>query len=139
MTDPKDLSGKFAIVGVAESDEMGIVPHKSALQLHTEAARNAITDAGLSKNDIDAVFSAGRMLAVETAEYLGLRPRYIDGSIVGGCSFIMDAQHAMAAINAGLCEVALVRDGARGSLGGGSPPWDATSGWSRIRVWLRSG
>src|SRR5437867_9771316 len=114
MTDPKDLSGKFAIVGVAESDEMGIVPHKSALQLHAEAARNAITDAGLSKSDIDAVFSAGRMLAVETAEYLGLRPRYIDGTIVGGCSFIMHAQHAMAAINAGLCEAALVTHGESG-------------------------
>ena len=88
MANPKDLSGKFAIVGVAESDEMGILPHKSALQLHAEAARNAVTDAGLSKTDIDAVFSAGRTLAVETAEYLGIRPRYIDGTIVGGCSFI---------------------------------------------------
>ena len=125
MTDPKDLSGKFAIVGVAESDEMGIVPHKSALQLHAEAARNAIAEAGLSKNDIDAVFSAGRMLAVETAEYLGLRPRYIDGTIVGGCSFIMHAQHAMAAINAGLCEVALVTHGESGRSRVGMPPFDA--------------
>jgi acetyl-CoA acetyltransferase len=125
MSNPKDLSGKFAIVGVAESDEMGILPHKSALQLHAEAARNAVADAGLSKTDIDAVFSAGRMLAVETAEYLGIRPRYIDGTIVGGCSFIMHAQHAMAAINAGLCEVALVTHGESGRSRVGMPSFDA--------------
>ena len=114
MTNFKDLSGKFAIVGVAESDEMGTVPNKSALQLHAEAARNAIADAGLTKNDVDAVFSAGRMFSTETAEYLGIRPRYIDGTSVGGCSFIQHCQHAMAAINAGLCEVALITHGESG-------------------------
>jgi len=121
MTNFKDLSGKFAIVGVAESDEMGTVPHKSALQLHAEAARNAIADAGLTKNDIDAVFSAGRVFSTETAEYLGIRPRYIDGTSVGGCSFIQHCQHAMAAINAGLCEVALLTHGESGRSRLGMP------------------
>jgi acetyl-CoA acetyltransferase len=114
MENFKQLSGKFAIVGVAESDELGILPHKSALQLHVEAARNAIADAGLSKSDIDGVFSAGRMFATETAEYMGLRPRYIDGTMVGGCSFLNHVQHAMAAINAGLCNVALITHGESG-------------------------
>lgn len=114
MSDFKNLSGKFALVGVAESDELGALPHKSALQLHMEAARNAIADAGLNKNDIDGVFSAGRLFATETAEYLGLRPRYIDGTMVGGCSFLHHVQHAMAAINAGLCEVALITHGESG-------------------------
>jgi acetyl-CoA acetyltransferase len=121
MTNFKDLSGKFAIVGVAESDEMGTVPHKSALQLHAEAARNAIADAGLTKNDIDAVFSAGRVFSTETAEYLGIRPRYLDGTSVGGCSFIQHCQHAMAAINAGLCEVALITHGESGRSRLGMP------------------
>ena len=121
MTNFKDLSGKFAIVGVAESDEMGTVPHKSALQLHAEAARNAIADAGLTKNDSDAVFSAGRVFSTETAEYLGIRPRYIDGTSVGGCSFIQHCQHAMAAINAGLCEVALITHGESGRSRLGMP------------------
>lgn len=114
MADFRELSGKFALVGVAESDELGTLPHKSALQLHAEAARNAIADAGLTKNDIDGVFSAGRLFATETAEYLGIRPRYIDGTMVGGCSFLLHVQHAMAAINAGLCEVALVTHGESG-------------------------
>jgi acetyl-CoA acetyltransferase len=121
MSNYKDLSGKFAIVGVAESDEMGTVPNKSALQLHAEAARNAIADAGLTKNDVDAVFSAGRIFSTETAEYLGIRPRYIDGTSVGGCSFIQHCQHAIAAINAGLCEVALITHGESGRSRLGMP------------------
>jgi acetyl-CoA acetyltransferase len=121
MSNYKDLSGKFAIVGVAESDEMGTVPHKSALQLHAEAARNALADAGLTKNDVDAVFSAGRVFSTETAEYLGIRPRYIDGTSIGGCSFIQHCQHAMAAINAGLCEVALITHGESGRSRVGMP------------------
>jgi acetyl-CoA acetyltransferase len=121
MSNYKELSGKFAIVGVAESDELGTVPHKSALQLHAEAARNAIADAGLTKNDVDAVFSAGRAFSLETAEYLGIRPRYIDGTSIGGCSFIQHCQHAMAAINAGLCEVALITHGESGRSRVGMP------------------
>ena len=38
---------KAAIVGTDESDEIGIVPGKSTLQLHAEAARNALADAGI--------------------------------------------------------------------------------------------
>ncbi|MBM4257508.1 MAG: thiolase [Deltaproteobacteria bacterium] len=121
MSNYKDLSGKFAIVGVAESDEMGTVPNKSALQLHAEAARNAIADAGLTKNDVDAVFSAGRIFSTETAEYLGIRPRYIDGTSVGGCSFIQHCQHAIAAINAGLCEIVLITHGESGRSRLGMP------------------
>ena len=34
-----------AIVGVAESDEIGRVPNKSSLQHHAEAAYNALEDA----------------------------------------------------------------------------------------------
>jgi acetyl-CoA acetyltransferase len=107
--------GRIAIVGVAESDEMGRLPHKSAFSLHTEAARNALADAGLDKRDVDAIFSAGLWMAAETAEYMGLTPRYVDGTQIGGCSFIAHVQHAMAAIEAGICEVALVTHGESGA------------------------
>jgi 3-oxoacyl-[acyl-carrier-protein] synthase III len=53
------LYKKAAIVGVAESDEIGVVPDKSALQLHAEAARNALEDAGIDKSEVDAIFTAG--------------------------------------------------------------------------------
>ena len=40
------LSGQSAIVGVAESDQIGNVPDKSPLAHHAEAAINALDDAG---------------------------------------------------------------------------------------------
>src|SRR5581483_2303694 len=83
--DLRRLRGRVAIVGVGESDEMGKLPHKSALALHAEAARNALADAGLAKADVDGVFSAGRWMSAETAEYLGIRPRFVDGTLIGGC------------------------------------------------------
>jgi acetyl-CoA acetyltransferase len=107
--------GRVAIVGAAESDEMGRLPHKSAFALHAEAARSALADAGLHKDDVDGVFSAGLWMASETAEYMGLRPRYVDGTQIGGCSFLAHVQHAMAAIEAGVCEVALVTHGESGA------------------------
>ena len=112
---------RVAIVGVAESDEMGRLPHKSAFALHAEAARNALADAGLTKADVDAVFSAGLWMASETAEYMGIRPRYIDGTQIGGCSFIAHVQHAMGAIQAGICEVALITHGESGASRIGMP------------------
>src|SRR5581483_3028166 len=108
-----NLSRSAAIVGVAESDQLGVVPNKSALQHHAEAAVNALADAGLSLSDVDGVFTAGYSTLV-TAEYLGIRPRFTDATYVGGSSFVIHVAHAMAAINAGYCEVALITHGQAG-------------------------
>ncbi len=113
--DYRKQRGTVAIVGAAESDELGKLPHKSALALHMEATHNALADAGLKKSDIDAVFTSGRNMANELPEYLGIRPRFLGGTQVGGCSFILHVEHAMAAINAGLCEVALITHGESGA------------------------
>ena len=112
----------IAIVGVAESDEMGTVPNKSSLQHHAEAAHNALEDAGLSKSDVDGVFTAG-FSTLATAEYLGIQPGYTDNTSVGGSSFVIHVAHAVAAIRAGFCEVALITHGqagrsTRGRVGG---------------------
>ena len=129
MSDFRHQRGTVAIVGVAESDEMGRLPHKSALALHMEATCNALEDAGLRKSDVDAVFTSGRNMANDIPEYLGIRPRFVDGTQVGGCSFILHVEHAMAAINAGLCEVALITHGESGYSGIGMPGtrWGADS------------
>src|SRR2546422_5630144 len=119
--DVRRMRGRVAIVGAAEADEHGRLPHKSAFQLHAEAARNALADAGLRKDAVDAVFSAGLWMGSETAEYLGIRPRYIDGTRIGGCSFIAHVEHAMAAIAAGVCEVALITHGESGASRIGMP------------------
>jgi acetyl-CoA acetyltransferase len=117
----KQLRGAVAIVGAAESDELGRLPGKSALTLHMEAARNALADAGLRKEDVDAVFTAGRNMVNEVPEYLGIRPRYVDGTQMGGCSFLAHVEHAMAGIAAGLFEVALITHGESGYSRVGMP------------------
>jgi acetyl-CoA acetyltransferase len=108
-----NLSKTAAIVGVAESDEIGVVPGKSALALHAEAAQNALDDAGLAKNDVDGYLTAGYS-NYDVAEYLGINPRYTDSTSVGGSSFVIHVAHAVAAINAGYCEVALITHGQSG-------------------------
>ena len=119
--DVTKMRGTVAIAGVAESDELGRLPHKSSLHLHMEATYNALADAGLKKSDVDAVFTSGRNMASDVPEYLGIRPRFVGGTHVGGCSFIMHVEHAMAAINAGLCEVALITHGESGHSGVAMP------------------
>ena len=114
---------RIAIVGAAESDEIGHVPDKSALQHHAEAAYNALEDAGLAKADVDGLFTAGYSTLL-TAEYMGIQPRYTDSTSVGGSSFVIHVAHAMAAIQAGYCEVALITHGQIGYSGrgqGGAP------------------
>jgi acetyl-CoA acetyltransferase len=100
-------------VGVAESDQIGRVPNKSPLQLHAEAARNALDDAGLKLSDVDGFLTAGYN-GYDVAEYLGIQPRYTDSTSVGGASFVIHLAHALAAINAGYCEVAVITHGQSG-------------------------
>ena len=98
-----------AIAGVAES-RFGEVPDATALQLHQEAAALALADAGLTPSDVDGLFSCGAdiMHPLILGEYLGLRPGYVDGTQVGGSSWEFFVHHAVGAIEAGLCDVALL-------------------------------
>ena len=107
------LSGKAAIVGAAESDQIGQIPDKSAIQLHAEAALNALDEAGLRLSDVDGMFTAG-FSTPEVAEYLGVVPRYTDNTSVGGSSFVIHVGHAATAIANGLCSVALITHGESG-------------------------
>ena len=116
-----ELRGKVAIVGADEADENGAQPDKSVLRLHAESATNAIRDAGLTKDDIDGLFTAGTNAAT-LAEYLGLRPRYVDGTSVGGCSFVIMIEHAMLALSHGMCNYALISHGESGRSRVGHPP-----------------
>ncbi|WP_251552037.1 acetyl-CoA acetyltransferase [Neobacillus muris] len=102
-----------AIVGVAESD-LGIVPNKSVLQLQAKAAKLALDDAGFAKDDVDAIFTAGNWSWAPNmmlAEYLGIQPKYTDGTNIGGSSFESHVAHAAAGIRAGLFDVALITYG----------------------------
>ena len=92
----------IAVVGAAETTELGIIPDLSQMQLHADGALNALADAGLSPGDIDGLATAGAS-PVDLAHYLGVTPRWVDGTSVGGCSFLIHVRHAVAAIEAGYC------------------------------------
>jgi acetyl-CoA acetyltransferase len=115
----KELSNSVAIVGVDESDEIGTLPNVSQLSLHLQAIHNAVADAGLKITDIDGIFTAGQHSPVLLGEALGITPRYVDGTTVGGCSFIIMVGHALLALHHGLCDVAVVSHGESGKSGTG--------------------
>src|SRR4029077_14002791 len=95
-----------AVVGAAETTKMGKIPDVSVIGLHADAALNTLRDAGLKPSDIDGVACAG-ISPVDVAYYLGITPTWVDGTQVGGCSFMLHVRHAAAAINEGLCKTVL--------------------------------
>jgi acetyl-CoA acetyltransferase len=114
--------GKAAIVGTAESDLGEVGPGFTPLDLIGQATERALDDAGLEKKDVDGLFSASAyysMATVSAGEYLGIRPRYSDATNMGGSSFVSHLLHAAAALEAGLCEVALVTYASTQRSGGG--------------------
>ncbi len=103
-------NGRIAIVGAAESD-YGRVPYLTEMEMHAQATWRALEDSGLRKNDIDALFCSSHSLGMPTVmlgEYLLIFPRYTDSTSIGGSSFEAHLNHAMIAIRAGKCEVALI-------------------------------
>ena len=102
-----------AVVGAAETTQMGRIPDMSVLGLHADAALNALADCGLKPSDIDGVATAGES-PVQLAQYLGITPTWADGTSVGGCSFMLHVRHAAAAINEGLCNTVLITHGESG-------------------------
>lgn len=107
------MRNKVAIVGAAETTDLGIIKDRSQLELHADAALNALADAGLSITDIDG-FATAHESPTDVAAYLGIDPRWVDGTTIGGCSFIAHVRHAAAAIEAGLCSTVLITHGESG-------------------------
>ena len=105
------LSGHASIAGVYEHPTRW-APEKTEFQLMAESARGALDDCGLPLAEVDGLFAAsmsmGIMGVVQLSEYLNLKPRHLDGTNIGGSSFVSHVAHAAAAIHAGLCNVALV-------------------------------
>ena len=106
--------GSIAIAGAAETTALGVVPGMSQIMLHADAALNALADAGLRTRDIDGLACVGPMMPQQVSHYLGLVPRWVDGTGVGGCSFMLHVRHAAAAIHAGYCHTVLVTHGESG-------------------------
>jgi acetyl-CoA acetyltransferase len=102
------------IAGAAETDQVGKLPDHSTLQLHTESALNALADAGLSVKDIDGIATVSSPGPVQVAHSLGIVPRWMDGTAVGGTSFLLHVRHAAAAIRSGYATTVLITHGESG-------------------------
>jgi acetyl-CoA acetyltransferase len=109
------------IVGVADAalrDGKVLTP-MSVLQLQALAARDALADAGIPMREVDGLLTAGmwgvpgpgQLATVTLSEYLGIVPRFVDGTNIGGSAFEAHVAHAAMAIEAGRCEVALITYG----------------------------
>ena len=97
------------IAGVAETP-LGEVWDQTELSMVALAAREAVAEAGMTLRDVDGIFVnyMGEEGSVQVGEYLGIQPRYADSSDLGGAAFEAFIHHAMLAVAAGRCEVALV-------------------------------
>lgn len=93
---------KVAVVGTALSD-CGRVDGPTSYALHAQAARRALADSGLDRGVVDGLCSAGlgTLAPVEVADYLGIRPIWVDSTAVGGATWEVMAAHAADAIAAG--------------------------------------
>lgn len=109
------LKGKAYIAGAYEHPTRKAVD-RTVAQLHADVALGALKDAGLSLADVDGYFCAGDIPGWSApgigpfalVEYLGLNLRYLDTTESWGSAYINHVAHAVEAITAGKCRVALV-------------------------------
>ena len=105
-----ELRGKSAIVGTGHAG-FGEAHGLTAYDVMAQSALAALGDAGLNLSDVDGLFCTmmeDSMPALMAAEYLGIQPRFIDGTMSGGSSFVNYLTSATMALDAGLCDVALI-------------------------------
>jgi acetyl-CoA C-acetyltransferase len=104
------LNGKAYVAGIYEHPTR-LATDLSLAMIHAEVAKGALEDAGLTKADVDGYFCAGDapgLGPMSMVEYMGLNVRHIDSTDTGGSSYIVHVGHAVEAIAAGKCKVALI-------------------------------
>ncbi len=112
-TTTESLKNKVAIVGAADT-EVGVVPHLSATQLYVKAAKLALEDAGITKNDVDGLITCISFVepfmyhAEMIAEYMQIFPRYCMTAQSGGGTTLAIMHHAASAIVTGMCDTVLI-------------------------------
>jgi acetyl-CoA acetyltransferase len=107
------LRNKVAIVGAADT-EVGVVPDLSATQLYVKAARLALADAGIGKDQVDGLITCFSWAepyvyhAEMIAEYMQIFPRYCITAPAGGGTTLAMLHHAASAIATGMCKTILI-------------------------------
>ncbi len=106
------MSRRVAVAGVALSD-VGRVDNSTPYALTAQAARRALADAGLTPDQVDGFASTGlgALAPADVAEYMGLAPRWLDSTSVGGAAWEVMAAHAADAIALGHADVVLLAYG----------------------------
>ncbi|WP_026639522.1 thiolase [Bordetella petrii] len=104
------LRGAAAITGVGQAG-LGEAHGYTEMEILVQSAQLAVADAGLTMQDIDGIATASvssTMWAMPVIEYLGIRPTFIDNTMVGGSSFVAHLMPAILALNSGQCNAVLV-------------------------------
>lgn len=107
------MRGKAVIAGIGQT-EFGKLPGRSTISMNIEACRNALADAGIEKDMIDGLYAKCPTSLIESfygqklAEAMGIQPRVGGVWDQGGAANTSQIGMAAMAIEAGLCEVALV-------------------------------
>ncbi|CAN7781826.1 acetyl-CoA acetyltransferase [Cupriavidus necator] len=137
MTISRIPSREAVIISVADApliDGMLATP-ASPVAAQALVAHAALRQAGLTVGDVDGLLTAGtwgvpgvgQMPTIALGEYLGIVPRFFDGTNIGGAAFESHVGHAAMAIESGQCDVALITYGStqksdRSRSLGGRPP-----------------
>jgi acetyl-CoA acetyltransferase len=123
------LKGTAAVVGIGElNPTKEAPPEATALGLMSNAAAEAIADAGLETKDIDgflcgmAFADAGLLYPASVAEVMGINPRMLNQVDIGGASPAGMVWRAAAAIQAGMCQAVLCVVGDLNKFGDQKPP-----------------
>lgn len=105
--------GRTAIAGAATWG-IGEMPGHSAMELASRAALLALDDAGIGLAEVDALYIClpdDFLSGLAFAEYLGVQPKFAENNRTGGSAFLTHAISAALALDAGLCDVALIAYG----------------------------
>lgn len=106
----KKLRGAAAVVGVGQAG-LGMATGYTEMEILIQAAKRAVDDAGLTMQDIDGIATASvasTMWVMPVIEHLGIRPTFIDSTMIGGSSFVAHLMPAIQALESGQCNAVLV-------------------------------
>ena len=128
----RPVQRNVCVVGVGLADGP-VRPDLTGMMLEAQAFRRALDDAGLEKCDIDGLASAGYggMHEVQLAEYLGLTPRWLESTRVGGSSFEFHAMHAYRAIQNGDVDTVAIVYGNNQLVGVRAARWEPAAAVAR--------
>ncbi|MBI2317047.1 MAG: thiolase [Betaproteobacteria bacterium] len=106
----RNLRARIAVAGVATAG-CGEAHGFGEIEILAQAAKHALDDAGLRMRDVDGLCTANLYAAtwpLKVAEYLKVRPKFTEGTNIGGSAFAAHILPSMLALDAGICDVVLV-------------------------------